>query len=73
IGIILQVTGVVTPKVPSGFAATNSMAIALLVVLVVLTALPIVSQNQHLSLMHFQHTVERIPYPSFQYQQLKIK
>ncbi|AJP11106.1 oligopeptide transporter, OPT family [Clostridioides difficile] len=42
IGIILQVTGVVTPKVPSGFAATNSMAIALLVVLVVLTALPIV-------------------------------
>ncbi len=30
IGIILQVTGVVTPKVPSGFAATNSMAIALL-------------------------------------------
>ncbi|MFQ4180875.1 oligopeptide transporter, OPT family [Clostridioides difficile] len=42
IGIILQVTGVVTPKVPSGFAATNSMAIALLVVLVVLTALPII-------------------------------
>lgn len=42
IGIILQVTGVVTPKAPSGFAATNSMAIALLVVLVVLTALPIV-------------------------------
>ncbi|VHW86314.1 oligopeptide transporter [Clostridioides difficile] len=42
IGIILQVTGVVTPKVPSGFAATNSMAIALLVVLVVLTTLPIV-------------------------------
>ncbi|EQE12346.1 oligopeptide transporter, OPT family [Clostridioides difficile CD3] len=42
IGIILQVTGVVTPKGPSGFAATNSMAIALLVVLVVLTALPIV-------------------------------
>ncbi|CZR78146.1 TPA: oligopeptide transporter, OPT family [Clostridioides difficile] len=42
IGIILQVTGVVTPNVPSGFAATNSMAIALLVVLVVLTALPIV-------------------------------
>ncbi|ALP04876.1 oligopeptide transporter, OPT family [Clostridioides difficile] len=42
IGIILQVTGVVTPKIPSGFAATNSMAIALLVVLVVLTALPIV-------------------------------
>ncbi|MCC0630963.1 OPT family oligopeptide transporter [Clostridioides sp. ZZV15-6388] len=42
IGIILQVTGVITPKVPSGFAATNSMAIALLVVLVVLTALPII-------------------------------
>lgn len=42
IGIILQVAGVITPKVPSGFAATNSMAIALLVVLVVLTALPIV-------------------------------
>ncbi|HBG7852010.1 TPA: oligopeptide transporter, OPT family [Clostridioides difficile] len=42
IGIILQVTGVVTPKVPNGFAATNSMAIALLVVLVVLTALPII-------------------------------
>lgn len=42
IGIILQVTGVITPKVPSGFAATNSMAIALLVVLVVLTVLPIV-------------------------------
>ncbi|MGO1044239.1 OPT family oligopeptide transporter [Clostridioides difficile] len=42
IGIILQVTGVITPKVPSGFAATNSMAIALLIVLVVLTTLPII-------------------------------
>ncbi|MCC0628769.1 oligopeptide transporter, OPT family [Clostridioides sp. ES-S-0108-01] len=42
IGIILQVTKVITPKVPSGFAATNSMAIALLLVLVILTILPII-------------------------------
>ena len=41
IGMILQVTGVITPKVPTGFAAGNMMALVLLVILVVATALPI--------------------------------
>ena len=41
IGIILQVTGVITPKVPTGFAAGNMMAIVLLVILVIATTIPI--------------------------------
>ncbi|GAA0099422.1 MAG: oligopeptide transporter, OPT family [Paraclostridium bifermentans] len=45
IGIILQVTGVIKSAGPSGFAAGNMMAIILLVVLVVCTALPIVSSK----------------------------
>ncbi|MGL5507088.1 MAG: OPT family oligopeptide transporter [Paraclostridium sp.] len=43
IGMILQVTGVITPKVPTGFAAGNMMAVVLLVVLVIATTLPIMS------------------------------
>ena len=42
LGIILQVAGVITPKTPSGFAASNTMAIILLVVLVVATIIPII-------------------------------
>ncbi|KKY00620.1 peptide transporter [Paraclostridium benzoelyticum] len=45
IGIILQVTGVIKSAGPSGFAAGNMMAMILLVVLVVCTALPIVSSK----------------------------
>ena len=45
IGIILQVTGVIKSAGPSGFAAGNMMAVILLVVLVVCTALPIVSSK----------------------------
>lgn len=41
IGIILQVTGLIKPRVPSGFAASNMMGILLLVVLVIATTLPI--------------------------------
>lgn len=41
IGIILQVTGVITPKVPVGFTATNIMAIILLIILIIASAVPI--------------------------------
>ncbi|MGL5085927.1 MAG: OPT family oligopeptide transporter [Clostridium sp.] len=41
VGMILQLTGVITPMTPSGFAGTNAMAIVLLVILVVATTLPI--------------------------------
>ncbi|MEG2194083.1 MAG: oligopeptide transporter, OPT family [Terrisporobacter sp.] len=41
IGIILQVSGVITPMVPAGFAASNMMAFVLLVILVVATTIPI--------------------------------
>ncbi|MCC3864147.1 oligopeptide transporter, OPT family [Terrisporobacter petrolearius] len=41
IGIILQVSGIITPRVPAGFAASNSMALLLLVILVVATTIPI--------------------------------
>ncbi|WP_419727173.1 OPT family oligopeptide transporter [Terrisporobacter petrolearius] len=41
IGIILQVSGVITPKVPTGFAAGNMMALVILVLLVITTTVPI--------------------------------
>ncbi|WP_460292548.1 OPT family oligopeptide transporter [Clostridium tertium] len=41
VGIILQVTGLITPKTPVGFASGNMMAIVLLVILVVTTTVPI--------------------------------
>lgn len=41
LGIILQITGVVTPRVPIGFASTNMMAIILLIILVISTLIPI--------------------------------
>lgn len=41
LGIILQVTGVIGGNGPSGFAASNGMGYVLLVVLVVLTAIPL--------------------------------
>ena len=43
IGIILQVSGVIKSAGPQGFASGNMMALILLIVLVVLTALPIVT------------------------------
>ena len=41
VGIILQVTGFIKPRVPSGFAASNMMGILLLIVLVIATTVPI--------------------------------
>ncbi len=41
LGIILQVSGIITPMIPSGFAATNLMAIILLVILTLATTIPI--------------------------------
>lgn len=45
LGMILQITGLITPKTPSGFASTNIMAIILLVILVIATAIPIVKSK----------------------------
>ena len=45
IGIILQVTGVVKSAGPQGFASGNMMAIILLAVLVIFTALPIIKSK----------------------------
>ncbi|MBW4861760.1 MAG: oligopeptide transporter, OPT family [Paeniclostridium sp.] len=45
IGIILQVTGVVESAGPQGFASGNMMAIILLAVLVIFTALPIIKSK----------------------------
>ncbi|WP_455538319.1 OPT family oligopeptide transporter [Terrisporobacter sp.] len=42
IGIILQVSGVITPRTPTGFASSNLMALLLLVALVVATTIPII-------------------------------
>lgn len=41
IGIVLQVTGVISGEGPSGFANSNGMAFILLVILVVATAIPL--------------------------------
>lgn len=45
IGIILQVSGVITPRIPLGFASTNLMALVLLIILVVSTTIPIISSK----------------------------
>ena len=45
IGIVLQVTGVITPKTPTGFAAGNMMAFILLVVLVIATTIPMLASK----------------------------
>lgn len=45
IGIICQVTGLVGGHAPSGFAAGNGMAVVLLVILVILTAIPILNSR----------------------------
>ncbi|WP_294363105.1 oligopeptide transporter, OPT family [uncultured Clostridium sp.] len=42
LGIILQVTGIITPKTPVGFAASNMMGIILLIILVVATTIPLI-------------------------------
>ena len=43
IGIILQVTGIITPGTPSGFLGSNGSAILLLVILVVAIIVPLLS------------------------------
>ena len=45
IGIILQVTGVITLGEITGFAAGNGMALILLAALVILTAIPIMNSK----------------------------
>lgn len=45
IGIILQVSGIIKETEPSGFAATNGMAFALLVVLTIATIIPILNSK----------------------------
>ena len=45
IGIILQVSGIITPRIPVGFTATNAMALILLVILVVASTIPIISSK----------------------------
>ena len=45
IGIIFQISGLVGGSAPAGFMASNSAAIGLLVILVVLTALPIMKSK----------------------------
>lgn len=41
VGIILQVTGVIKPRTPVGFVASNMMGIILLIILVIATTIPI--------------------------------
>lgn len=41
IGIILQVSGIITQRIPIGFTGTNAMALILLVILVVSSTIPI--------------------------------
>ena len=41
LGIILQVTGLIKPMTPTGFASSNMMGILLLIVLVIATTIPI--------------------------------
>lgn len=45
LGMILQLTGVITPKSPTGFVSTNMMAIILLIILVIATTMPIMSSK----------------------------
>ncbi|WP_270940963.1 OPT family oligopeptide transporter [Romboutsia lituseburensis] len=45
IGIILQVSGIIKPNIPTGFASTNTMALIILAVLVVATTIPIISSK----------------------------
>ncbi|MCR8743982.1 OPT family oligopeptide transporter [Romboutsia lituseburensis] len=45
IGIILQVSGIIKPNIPTGFASTNAMALIILAVLVVATTIPIISSK----------------------------
>ncbi len=45
IGIVLQVTGVISGEGPSGFANSNGMAFILLVILVVATAIPLLKSE----------------------------
>ena len=45
LGIILQISGVITPKTPTGFAAGNMMAVVLLIILVVAITIPIMASK----------------------------
>jgi putative OPT family oligopeptide transporter len=45
VGMILQLTGVITPMTPTGFVSSNTMAIILLIILVIATTVPIMSSK----------------------------
>ncbi|MGL5330475.1 MAG: OPT/YSL family transporter, partial [Peptostreptococcaceae bacterium] len=45
VGIILQVAGIIKGNAPTGFFATNTMAIILLAILVICVAIPIMSSK----------------------------
>ena len=45
VGIIFQVSGLITIATPAGFAAGNGMAIVLLIALVIFTAIPIITSK----------------------------
>ncbi|GAA0086475.1 oligopeptide transporter, OPT family [Clostridium sp. CTA-7] len=45
VGMILQLTGVITPMTPTGFVSSNTMAIILLIILVIATTIPIMSSK----------------------------
>ena len=45
VGIILQVSGIIKGNAPSGFAATNEMALILLALLVIATIIPIIKSK----------------------------
>lgn len=44
-GMILQLTGVITPRTPAGFVSGNMMAIILLIILVIATTIPIMASK----------------------------
>ncbi|MGL4771927.1 MAG: OPT family oligopeptide transporter [Clostridium sp.] len=46
LGIVLQLTGIITPMNPTGFAAGNGVAIIILVILVIATAVPIIRSKK---------------------------
>ena len=45
LGIILQISGIITPKTPTGFASGNMMAVVLLIILLVAITIPIMKSK----------------------------
>ena len=45
LGIILQVTGIIAPRTPAGFASSNGMAIILLILLIIAFTIPVLTSR----------------------------